>query len=128
MERPEDISAQKAVDEEMDHIEAARQKAEAEKAAEAALAAKKPKGVRRDGNRLAYPHRTGFVPVSDRFQTSFRPVPDRCQTSPSSPPCTVPVTVPLVLPHTQCMSCRMHGSVSPQCTVSFRMQSLDRNS
>ena len=27
-----------------------------------------------DGNRLAYPHRTGFRPVSDRCQTSVRPV------------------------------------------------------
>ena len=49
-----------------------------------------------DGNGLAYPHRAGFRPVSDQ-----------CQTSPSSPPYTVHVTVPL-LPHAQSMSpCRM---------------------
>ena len=50
-------------------------------------------GVCRGGNRLAYPHRTGFVPVSDRFQTGFRPVSDQCQTTVSSPmrsPCHSP--------------------------------------
>ena len=77
-----------------------------------------------DGIRLAYPHRTGFRPVSDRFQTSVRPV--------SPPPCTVDVvTVPL-LPHTQCMpqchvgctevSCLMHSVIYSDA------HSLDRNS
>ena len=46
-------------------------------------------GVSWDGNRLAYPHRAGFRPVSDQCQSS--PLPD-CHSpchSPSSPPYTV---------------------------------------
>ena len=36
-----------------------------------------PADVIRGGNMLAYPHQTGFRPVSDQFQTGFRPVPCR---------------------------------------------------
>ena len=45
------------------------------------------------GNRLAYPHWTGFGPVSDRFQTSFRPVSDQCHAG-----CTVQMSQSLSSP------------------------------
>ena len=74
---------------------------------------------RRGGNRLAYPHRTGFRPVSDQCHAG----------------CTVHVTVSCRV-HSPCghrvmsdaQSCRIHRSViHVGCTVSLRMQSLDRN-
>ena len=58
-----------------------------------------------DGNRLAYPHRTGFRPVSDRFQTSARPVSSCRMHSPCHSPSSSPYTVHAT------MSFRMHRSV-----------------
>ena len=87
-------------------------------------------GVSWDGSRLAYPHRTGFRPVSDRFQTSFRPVSDQFQTGfrPVSDQCHAGCTVHVTVSPPPCtvhviMSCQMHSHVG--CTeVSCRMHSV----
>ena len=71
-------------------------------------------GASWDGNGLAYPHRAGFRPVSDRCQTSVRPVSSTVSAQSMSQSC--------LLPHAQSMSpCRMSdlrshvGSADAQC-------------
>ena len=68
-----------------------------------------------DGNRLAYPHRTGFRPVPCRMHSPCHSVMSEAHESMS--PCHVRCTV---------MSDAQKCHVG--CTVPFRMHSLDRNS
>ena len=66
------------------------------------------------GNRLAYPHRTGFRPVSDRCQTSVRPVSCRmrspCHSVSSSIQSPCHHVMSDLRSHVGCteVSCRMH--------------------
>ena len=74
--------------------------------------------VYRDGNGLAYPHRTGFRPVSDRLQTgvrpvsqlTVRPVSDQCQVPYLRSPCHS-VSSPIHRVHV-IMSCQICGVMS----------------
>ena len=78
------------------------------------------------GGTMAYPHRTGFGPVSDagfkcRFQTGVRPVPDHSV----MPAVYSPYQHSVIMSEAQSMSpCHVphHRSHVGSCTVSLRMQ------